>query len=1080
MLVIGTSVLTAWCLDDAVVKGVLRDVLVMKANVAVALCLGTLSLLLFTLPTVRGESLQRTVSITFAATMGAIGALTLVQYLSGANLGIDELLFRDQSPGTSRAYPAGRMAPISAFNSFCLGLALILIHRRETTLWAQALTGCAAFTSMLAIVGHFFSVETLYRSGNFTAVALHGALSFIVLCSGLWCVTHDFGFMRVVTGSRISGSVVRRFGLAALVLPLLISWLHLQAGRHGWYEADFGQALFAMINVTTFALLIWFGAVSLRKAELKEAVVQDRLRCAHRDLENRVRERTNALETSLHVNQQIMDYSLDVICIIDGVGRFTTVSRACEKVWGYTPAELVGRHFIQLVHPEDHEKTNQTAADIVNGHVVRDFENRYVRKDGSAVFMTWSVYWSEDKELMFCVARDATERKRAEAALRQATEDAERANRAKSEFLANMSHEIRTPMNGILGMTELTLDTQLDHEQREYLGMVKTSAHSLLGVINDILDFSKIEAGKLEMESLSFSLRDAIGVLLKPLAVRADEKQLELLADIPADVPDHMIGDPLRLRQILLNLIDNAIKFTERGEVVVQAVTESTADGETELHFSITDTGIGIPEEKQAAIFEAFAQVDGSTTRHYGGTGLGLAITTRLVQQMRGRIWVESRLGFGTTFHFTIWLRTSAAPLQEVTAINALHLAGLRALIVDDNALNCRILQEMLANWGMQPTAVRSARAALDLMREAAAEGQPFPLILLDAMMPEMDGFALAESIKQEPLLAGATVMMLSSAMHSGEMNRANGLGIHSVLSKPVMQSELLEGILLALGSKEVPTAATSPRAAATSGPVTGQLEILVAEDNAINRAVITGMLGRRGHQVTHATNGLEAVEAISTKRFDLLLMDIQMPEIDGFEATRRIRQLEEPRARQMRIVAMTAHAMAGDRERCLAAGMDDYISKPLRAVDLDRVLAAADLAAPRLVPVKNDASVYTHPELLEQCGGDEELLAELVVLFATEAPRFLDVLHEAVAQQNAPALAAGAHKLLGSLGAFGAVNAREIAVQLGKDAAESNFSRAHDGIVCLADEVRRIHSTLASYAAPLACPALHHDHLAA
>jgi PAS domain S-box-containing protein len=736
VIAIVATVLVGWSVDSILLKSMLPAAVAMKPNAAIALCFSALSLLFFTRPATRGAQLQQKLSVVFAIAVAAIGALTLFEYLTGVSLGIDELLFRDSVRSASPIYPAGRMAPIAAFNFVCMGHALLLIHRPKWILHAQGLTAVAACGSLLAVIGYLFGVEMLYRSGYFSAIAVNTGVAFLALCTGLWFATSGVGFMRVVTASGPSGTLVRRYGVTVLVLPFLISWLHLQGDHYVWFEPDFGSALFALIDVVTFSLLIWFGASSLHRSEAKEAEVRERLRHARLELEDRVHERTRALETALHVNQQIMNYSLDVICIIDAEGRFTTVSAACEKVWGYTPAELIGRRFIELVHPDDHEKTNQTAAGIVTGETVRDFENRYLRKDGSSVFVTWSVYWSAEQKRMFCVARDATERKRAEEALHQAREDAERANRAKSEFLANMSHEIRTPMNGILGMTELTLDTELNREQREYLGMVKTSAHSLLGVINDILDFSKIEAGKLEMEALSFSLRDTVGTMLKPLGVRADEKDLELVADIPRDVPDHLIGDPMRLRQILLNLTDNAIKFTQRGEVIIKAAVESAADGESELHFSVTDSGIGIPAEKQATIFEAFSQVDGSTTRHYGGTGLGLAIATRLVQQMRGRIWVESQLGCGTTFHFTIWLRTSATPLPMVQQIDPAGLDGLRVLIVDDNAVNCRILEEMLTNWDMQPVVVRSAPAALTVMRAAVSAGNPFPLVLLDAMMP--------------------------------------------------------------------------------------------------------------------------------------------------------------------------------------------------------------------------------------------------------------------------------------------------------------------------------------------------------
>ncbi|MBA2270706.1 MAG: PAS domain S-box protein, partial [Chthoniobacterales bacterium] len=623
---------------------------------------------------------------------------------------------------------------------------------------------------------------------------------------------------------------------------------------------------------------------------------------AHQQAEATLRESEEWLRT-------IFEASRDGI-LVEQNGRITYANKSYTRMLGYDQAEeLLGRETSDIVSADDAERLTEYGRARVRGELPPTlFEFKGKRKDGSLVDVEAAVSTSAvaGKKYVTTALRDITDRKRAEAELLQAKEAAEAATRAKSEFLANMSHEIRTPMNGILGMTELTLDTELNREQREYLGMVKTSAHSLLGVINDILDFSKIEAGKLEMEAISFSLRETIGAMLKPLGIRAADKLIELVADIPLDVPDHLIGDPLRLRQILLNLTDNAIKFTEQGEVILSVAKASLEGGETQLHFSISDSGIGIPEEKQAAIFEAFAQVDGSTTRHHGGTGLGLAIATRLVQQMDGRIWVESRAGVGTTFHFTISLGTSAAALPEVKQIDAAQLIGLRALIVDDNAVNCRILEQMLTNWRMEPVVVRSASDALVEMRIAAAAGRPFLLLLLDAMMPEMDGFALAEQIQHEPCLAATTVMMLSSATRSGESSRAAGLGIQSVLAKPIMQSDLLDAILLGLSSHGFAADNEQGDEPAPARPEKGALRILVVEDNAINRAVATGLLGKRGHAPTVAVNGIETVAAMTTQQFDLVLMDIQMPELDGFEATARIREMEKLTGRRTPIVAMT------------------------------------------------------------------------------------------------------------------------------------------------------------------------------
>jgi PAS domain S-box-containing protein len=657
-----------------------------------------------------------------------------------------------------------------------------------------------------------------------------------------------------------------------------------------------------------------------------------------RDITDRKRAE-EALRVSEEKYRSIVETTSDWIWELDREGRYTYSNSAVTAILGYTPEELYRKTARNLIHDENQAEVEKSLSELRatkrgwSGWVIR-----WRHKGGSCRYLESNAVPVFDSRGELAgyrgLDRDITERRHAEQELLHAKESAEAASRAKSEFVANMSHEIRTPMNGILGMTELALDTELSTEQREYLGMVKSSADSLLTVINDILDFSKIEAGRLELESIEFDLRDNIGQIMKTLALRAHQKGLELNCQIGPEVPGRLVGDPGRFRQVLVNLIGNALKFTEHGEVTVEVEARSLEGDNALLHCSVRDTGIGIPAEKQAKIFEAFTQADGSTTRRFGGTGLGLTISRRLVELMGGRIGMESEVGRGSTFHFTAKLSVvEAASLPR--SLEPVDLAGVRVLVVDDNLTHRRILEGKLKGWRMEPALAEQGKVALELLEEALETGIPFRLVLTDANMPGMDGFALAERIQQNPRLVGIPIVMLSSLGQRGDAERRRQLGVAACLMKPIGESELLETIQRVLGKCSQPMEPPSLTTHNALREEKRSLQILLAEDNAVNRQLAVRLLEKRGHHVVVAGNGLEVLAALEHQHFDLVLMDVQMPEMDGFEATAAIREKEKVEGGHLPIVAMTAHTMKGDRERCLEAGMDGYVLKPIQSKEL-------------------------------------------------------------------------------------------------------------------------------------------------
>jgi len=778
-----------------------------------------------------------------------------------------------------------------------------------------------------------------------------------------------------------------------------------------------------------------------------------------------------AVEHERNLLHAFLDNYPGSIYFKDLEGRFIRINRGLADHLGLRdPGEAIGKTDFNFFTPEHAGPAFADEQDIIHtGKPIVGKEEKETLLDGSERWVSTTKMPLRDRSGYLVgtmgMSRDIDARKRDQEALRVAKDAAESANRAKSDFLANMSHEIRTPMNAILVLTELVLDTQLEPAQRESLTLVHESAESLLQLLNDILDFSKIEAGKLEIEASPFALRESLGDTLKVLATRAHRKNLELACHIHPDVPEALIGDPYRLRQVVVNLVGNAIKFTEVGEVVVTVVVEAIV-GDVVLRFSVTDTGIGISRDKQDLIFEAFSQADTSTTRRFGGTGLGLAICKRLVELMGGDIWVDSELNRGSTFSFTAHFRPAPTAAIERYLRRPADIRGKRVLVVDDNDTNRRIIHEMLGNWGMAPTVSAGGDEAITLLHRAVQEGKPFDLVVTDSNMPAMDGFTLARSIKSDPRLDSTIVMMLTSGDRTGDIALCDRIGVAAYLLKPVKQSDLFDAIAKALGMAELCDQSLAPEPVGQELP---PLRVLLAEDSLVNQKLATQLLQKYGHRVQIAGTGKEALAALKTDQFDLVLMDVQMPEMDGLEATRSIRRSEARTGGHIPIVAMTAHAMKGDRESCLDAGMDGYVAKPIRTAELFATIkevlhkGPAQKTCATFLSIPSGQGVCVDWDVaLSAVGADRRILGGIVSTALTELPELLADLRTAVASGNCEAIHRLGHTLKGSLDLFGARSARQPAYELETKGRNRDLADVEHLFSTLNNEVEQVLSELA------------------